>query len=615
MLGGLVLLLAGAVVFEYERTPIPTGVSAAALAQSSQVYFSDGQLVGTFSSGINRQVLTSAQIPPVLREAVVAAEDRHFYTEGGISLTGLGRAAYEDLFGSGGLQGGSTLTEQFVKNYYASIGPARTMGVKVREIIVAVKLARTRSKNWIMTQYLNTVYLGADSYGVGAAARTYFNEPAGQLDLAQAAMLAAMVNQPGYFLPGPDAGAPYRALLARWRYVLTNMVRDGAISAATAAAQRFPRVAAHPNGDASWDGYRGYLMQMVEQELESTYGMSAQRIFTGGLHVTTTFSQSLTSSLYRVIRAGYGRISRGRGAVPPADQIGAVVERPDTGAIVAVYGGAGYGARHCAALHCLYNLAEAPNEVGSGIQPYLLAAAVRRAKAGPAESAAAPAALGAQAAAAAKTAGFPLTYLSGGQASVASPVWRTLAPDVVAAARALGVGQDPFTLGGSDLTGLGAVLRRRAHHDQPPPPEQASLTPVEQAGALATLADAGVYHAPHVIARLEQGGTAIPLRVARHRVLSPGQAVAVDGALSGGDPVFESEASGTIGAALAVPGNFGSGAGAPYWFSEAGPDYSMSIGLFGGSQSGSLLPTAIGKTFQAQAAGQGGLPPVAVPGW
>ena len=292
VLGVLVLLLVGAVVFEYERTPIPTGVSAAALAQSSEVYFSDGALVGTFSSGINRQALTPSQIPPVLREAVVAAEDRHFYTEGGISLTGLARSAYEDLFGSGGLQGGSTITEQFVKNYYASIGPARTLGVKAREIIVSVKLARTRSKNWILTQYLNTVYLGADAYGVGAAARTYFNEPASRLDLAQAAMLAAMINQPGYFLPDSGAGAPYRALVARWHYVLTNLARDGAISRRTAAAQRFPRVAAHP-ADASWDGYRGYLMQMVEQELESSYGLSAQQVFTGGLHITTTFSQSM----------------------------------------------------------------------------------------------------------------------------------------------------------------------------------------------------------------------------------------------------------------------------------------------------------------------------------
>jgi membrane peptidoglycan carboxypeptidase len=613
-LGVLVLLLAGAVVFEYERTPIPTGVSAAALAQSSQVYFSDGQLVGTFSSGINRQVLTSAQIPLVLRQAVVAAEDRHFYTEGGISLTGLARAAYEDLFGSGGLQGGSTITEQFVKNYYASIGPARTMGVKAREIIVSVKLARTRSKNWIMTQYLNTVYLGADSYGVGAAARTYFNEPASRLDLAQAAMLAAMVNQPGYFVPDPDAGAPYRALVARWHYVLTNMARDGAISARTAAAQRFPRVAAHPEGHDSWNGYRGYLMQMVEQELESTYGMSAQRIFTGGLHITTTFSQSLTSRLYGLIRAARERTGPGRSALPAADDIGAVVERPRSGAIVAVYGGAGYGVRHCAAQHCQYNLAEAPSEAGTGIQPFLLAAAVRRERVGTffaSGFASGPAAQTAKAAAIS----LDKLRLLGGRASPAAPVWRALAPEVVSTARALGVGQDPFTLGGSDLSGLGAQLRRRPRRGQPAPAEQASLTAVEQAGAIATLADAGVYHAPHVIAGLEQGGVPIPLRIGRRRVLSPGQAVAVDAALSGDDPVLESAAGGTAGADLAVPGNFGAGAGAPYWFTGAGPGDSMSVGLFGGPQADSSLPLAIWKTFQGPVAGGAGAVPVAAPGW
>ncbi len=607
----LVLLLVGAVVFEYERTPIPTGVSAAALAQSSEVYFSDGALVGTFSSGINRQVLTPSQIPPVLREAVVAAEDRHFYAEGGISLTGLARAAYEDLFGSGGLQGGSTITEQFVKNYYASIGPARTLGVKAREIIVSVKLARTRSKNWILTQYLNTVYLGADSYGVGAAARTYFNEPASRLDLAQAAMLAAMINQPGYFLPDSAAGPPYRALVARWHYVLTNLARDGAISRRTAAAQRFPRVAAHP-ADASWDGYRGYLMQMVEQELESRYGLTAQQVFTGGLHITTTFSQSMMNSLDQLIRAERRPTTAGRTRLPAADQIGAVVERPATGAIVAIYGGPGYGVRHCAAQHCQYNLAEAPNEVGSGIQPYLLAAAMRGGLGAPAGKHRPVAPAIAQPAALLKSLGDQA------QDNPASPVWRALAPSVVSTARALGVGQDPFTLGGSDLSGLRRLLRRPVRpgrQGQQAPAEQVSLTAVEQAGALATLADGGVYHAPHVIARLAQGGTVIGLRVARHRVLSPGQEVAVDELLAGGDPLFDSAAGGTAGPVISVPGNFGAGAGAPYWFSGAGPDYSMSVGLFAGSPAGSLLPAAIWKTFQARAAVPPGLPPAAAPAW
>ncbi|MGH3396825.1 MAG: hypothetical protein ACRDPO_19265 [Streptosporangiaceae bacterium] len=223
--------------------------------------------------------------------------------------------------------------------------------------------------------------------------------------------------------------------MARWHYVLTNLVRDGAISRRTAAAQRFPRLAAHP-ADASWGGYRGYLMQMVEQELESRYGLTAQQVFTGGLHITTTFSQSMML-----------------------------------------------------------------------------------------------------------------------------------------------------------------------------------LTAVEQAGALATLADGGVYHAPHVIARLDQGGTAIPLRIARHRVLSPGQEVAVDEVLGGGDPAFDSAAGGLAGATISVPGNFGAGAGAPYWFSGAGPGYSMSVGLFAGSPAGSLLPAAIWKTFQARAAVPPGLPPAPAPGW
>src|SRR6185437_14785292 len=380
--------------------------------------------------------------------------------------------------------GGSTITEQFVKNYYASIGPARTMGVKAREIIVSVKLAGTRSKNWILTQYLNTVYLGADSYGVGAAARTYFNEPASRLSLAQAAMLAAMINQPGYFVPDPGAEAPYRALVARWHYVLANMARDGAISRRTAAAQRFPRVAAHP-ADASWDGYRGYIMQMVQQELESSYGLSAQQIFTGGLHITTTFSQSMMNDLYRLIRADRMKTRSGRTTLPAADQVGAVVERPGSGAIVAVYGGPGYGVRHCAAQHCQYNLAEAPNEVGSGIQPYLLAAAARgRLGKLAGEPVGGRASARGQAWPDAKAAAIPVLLRSQvGQALAdpGAPAWRAFAPQVVSTARALGIGQDPFTLGGSDLSGLRAVLRRHHHRGQSAPAEQVSLTAVEQA--------------------------------------------------------------------------------------------------------------------------------------
>ena len=132
------------------------------------------------------------------------------------------RAAYDNITGSGSsLQGGSTITQQFVRNYYANIGTQQTISRKIKEIFVAIKLARQKSKDWILTQYLNTIYFGDGAYGVEAAAETYFGKPAGQLNVAQDAMIAAMLNQ---------RRAPTRCrstapqLVARWHYVLQGMV-------------------------------------------------------------------------------------------------------------------------------------------------------------------------------------------------------------------------------------------------------------------------------------------------------------------------------------------------------------------------------------------------------
>ena len=156
------LLIVAAVVYLYGKTQIPTDVSFAAVQQSSTVYYSNGKTeVGTFTAnGIDRQMLTSGQIPAVMKNAMIAAEDRHFYTEGGISISGIVRSAYEDLKGGGNLQGGSTLTEEFVKNYYATVGTSRTVSTKLKEIFISIKLSHEESKDWILTQYLNTVPFG-----------------------------------------------------------------------------------------------------------------------------------------------------------------------------------------------------------------------------------------------------------------------------------------------------------------------------------------------------------------------------------------------------------------------------------------------------------------------
>jgi membrane peptidoglycan carboxypeptidase len=383
-IAAVVLLGALAIFIIYEHTPIPTASELTANWQSSQVYFSNGKLIGTFDDtvngvNVNRTLLTESQIPKVMTEAMTAAEDRGFYTEGGISVTGLLRSAYDDVFGSGGLQGGSTITMQYAKNYYTGVNTGQNASTKIKEIFIAMKLAHNKSKQWIMTQYLNTVPFGPTTYGVAAGAEEYFDinlTQSGTLTISQAAMLAAMPNQPGYFNPDPSSGAPYDALYKRWKYVLNNMVRDGNITAAQAAGAKFPVLHPPPMGNGA-SGYTGYLMDMVRQELEASYGYTSQQLDTKGLKITTTFSQSKIKALIKSVKAEKAQMRAAGTALPYYDHIGAVLEDAKTGAIIAVYGGPGEYLKHCGGqVDCDQNNAEIPQPVGSSFKPIVLSTAV-----------------------------------------------------------------------------------------------------------------------------------------------------------------------------------------------------------------------------------------------
>ena len=156
--GFFILVLVG-VFYMYARTPIPAA-SSFATGQASRVYFRDGKtLVGMFGS-TNRQILSSNQIPTMVKHAMVAAEDKHFYDEGGISPTGIIRAGIADLTSGSVQQGGSTITQELVRNYYLGIGDSETATRKIKEIFVAEKLASQESKDWILTNYMNTVPTG-----------------------------------------------------------------------------------------------------------------------------------------------------------------------------------------------------------------------------------------------------------------------------------------------------------------------------------------------------------------------------------------------------------------------------------------------------------------------
>jgi membrane peptidoglycan carboxypeptidase len=630
LVAGFMLLLVAAVVYLYEKTPIPTDISEAALQQSSTVYFSNGKPVGTFTAnGIDRQMLSSNQIPAVMKDAMVAAEDRHFYSEGGISVTGILRSAYEDIKGGGSLQGGSTLTEEFAKNYYTTIGTSRTISTKIKEIFVSIKLSHEKSKDWIITQYLNTVPFGNNAYGVAAAAQLYFNEPAMKLSVAQSAMLAAMVNQPSFFSPDPSDGAGYTALVARWHYVLTNMVRDGVLTQQQADGQKFPQVTTVNQLAASWQGYKGYIMAAVESELHDTYGYSYPQIDTGGLKIVTTFNQRLMNELYQAVDANLAQMKADGQPLPNYAHIGVVLEKPGTGAIVAMYGGPSFSAKNCAKIKCQWNMAlQNREQVGSSFKPYVLATAVsegmdvQNSILNGIEPMCIPPDSTQQLRDTLSTQTtncppdwFPVNIAGENSGALSVPkaaaissdpafedlIHKAGTQDTIKMAKAFGVNTIQSGLQAQHgEVGLALGI--------------GSLTVEEQATTFATLANNGQYVTPHVIAQITEnhnGTTAtVPLKITRRQVLTPAQAADVDYALSfDTSPGGTAFPNGVLNPSRPTIGKTGTTDDEQSaFFLGAFPQYSMAVGMFTNEQNGQPGGQSLGILPQVngQPAGNGG---------
>jgi membrane peptidoglycan carboxypeptidase len=353
--------------------------------QNSTVYYSDGKTpIGTFTL-VNRTILQYGQIPVPLQDSVLAAEDRSFWTEGAISPTGILRAAWDDITSSGGnLSGGSTITQEFVRQYYSAgaIGTQQTTSRKIKEIFVAMKVSKQYDKKWILTNYLNTIFLGKNSYGVAAAAQTYFGVPVDKLTVGQDAVLAAIIQQPTNF-PLPQ----YRQnLINRWHYVLQGMVGMGKLTQAQADAQQFPKLLTDsPNyrlqyGTTSTkDPWASYTMTVVANELEGLDGYKIEDLETGGFKIVTTINRSKQAELYRAVNKNMAQMKTDGGALPPYAMIGAELQDPKSGRIMAMYPGRGetMPAKECAIYDCHVNTAVyAREQVGSSFKPYVLSQAV-----------------------------------------------------------------------------------------------------------------------------------------------------------------------------------------------------------------------------------------------
>ncbi|AYF76050.1 penicillin-binding protein [Nocardia yunnanensis] len=432
----------------------------------------------------NRVPVPLSDVPEPVRQAVLSAEDRNFYTNPGYSTSAFLRAARDNLLGRDDAGGGSTITQQYVKNAFLS--SERTLSRKMRELIISAKMAREWSKDDILAAYLNTIYYGRGAYGISAAAKAYFGKPAPELTLAEGAVLASVIRTPSLL----DPESHLDQLKARWNYVLDGMVQTGTLTRVQRTAIQFPNILPVTEVDDSTPrGPEGLIRAQVLRELRAS-GISEHDLNTGALQIITTIdAKAQQAALHAVGTVLGGQPGELRTAVVSVD--------PRSGAVRAYYGGPdGIG----------FDFAQAPLQTGSAFKTFAVIAALQQ--------------------------GIPLSYRlnsepltvngekiqnvggeSCGTCSLAEAFKRSLntsfyrlaqslfeGPKAIAdAAHKAGIPEQIPGVPGKTLTEDGA----------PPLPAIVlgaySVRPIDMASAYATLAASGAYRAPYFVQKVVTG--------------------------------------------------------------------------------------------------------------
>ncbi|UGY91615.1 transglycosylase domain-containing protein [Streptomyces gobiensis] len=367
VLGGVLLfllLVSGALVAGYLLVNIPEPNKAAA-AQSNVYLYSDGTQIAK-DGKVNRENISLAQVPKTAQHAVLAAEDRDFYNESAVDPKAMARAAWNMIRGEG-KQSGSTITQQYVKNYYLS--QERTVTRKAKEFFIAVKLDREVSKNDILRGYLNTSYFGRNAYGIQAAAQAYYGKKSEDLTTAEGAYLAALVNSPSAY----DVSAHpenRKKVIARWNYVLDGMVKQGWLEKSERAGMKFPepRTAKAPTG---LSGQRGYLVEAVRNHLISQDIVDEQRLASGGFRITTTIDPDKQDAMESAVKDQLmSKLSDDREADRYV-RVGGTSIDPETGKVVAMYGGIDYTKQY------VNNATRRDYQAASTFKPFVYTSAIQ----------------------------------------------------------------------------------------------------------------------------------------------------------------------------------------------------------------------------------------------
>ncbi|MEV5336293.1 transglycosylase domain-containing protein [Streptomyces werraensis] len=358
------LLVVGGFLLGYALVQIPAA-NALATQQANVYLYADGSVIAR-DGEVNRENVTLSQISEDAQHAVLAAEDRDFYTESAVDPQAMVRGAWNTVTGKG-KQSGSTITQQYVKNYY--LRQEQTVTRKVKEFFIAIKLDRNQSKDEILEGYLNTSFFGRGAYGIQAAAHAYYDMDASELDAGRAAYLAALVNAPSQY--DVIAHPENRVLVEkRWNYVLDGMVDEGWLAPAERARLTFP-VPKRTTHSTGMSGQRGYIVNVVKQYLTDNGIVDEASLDTGGYRITTTLQKSKQDAFVESVDDNLmDRLDKENRKVDTYVRAGGASVEPKTGKVVAMYNGIDYVKQYTP------NATRRDFQVGSSFKPFVFTAAV-----------------------------------------------------------------------------------------------------------------------------------------------------------------------------------------------------------------------------------------------
>ncbi|MFD0254091.1 transglycosylase domain-containing protein [Streptomyces sp. NPDC127113] len=363
----------------YAMVSVPV-VDDSATAQNNVYYWADGSRMVATGGERNRQSVDLSQIPKDMRNAIISQENKTFYSDSGIDPKGIARAVFNMAKG-GDTQGGSTITQQYVKNAMLN-DQSQTISRKVKEIFVSIKVGTDVSKDDILEGYLNSAYYGRGAYGIQAASRAYFNVDAVDLNAGQCAFLSAVLKGATYYDPAGSASidptgaspeANQKRAQSQMQDTLDKMVEYGHLSQAERAKYTTLPKWKNPESNAQLGGQIGYLVRLAKSSVVKNDVVSEQQLEKGGYSIYTTFDKKKVNELEKAVQKVYKKNidAKKRPETDTHVQFGGASVNPETGAIEAIYGG------EDATKHFTNNADVTGAQVGSTFKPYVLAAAMK----------------------------------------------------------------------------------------------------------------------------------------------------------------------------------------------------------------------------------------------